>query len=157
MTRPRRRVVVVLVVCLTVLGVGLVSMAQDIAAKPVAYGIEVITPFNPDVCPGDVLRYPLVVDVVEIPTVLSVVETWCQAGVNGICSIGLSRSYQLPLLDYRHLETVVERIVPATPFIEPGQEYEFWHAAVNGSTTGYRVKPIRIKTDCAEGGGQGGN
>lgn len=156
MTRPRRRVVVVLVVCLAVLVVGLVSMAQDIAAKPVAYGIEIIAPLNPDVCPGDVLRYPVVVDVVEIPTVLSIVETWCEAGINGMCSTALSRSYQLPLLEYRHVEAVATRVVPVTPFIRSGETYEFWHAAVNGSTTGYRVKPIHIKTDCAEGG-QGGN
>lgn len=157
MKHVRRRGLVVLAVSLIVLAIGLVSMAQDIAAKPVAYGIETITPLNPDVCPGDVLRYPVVIDVVEIPTVLSVVETWCQTGVNGMCSTSLSRSYQLPLLEYRHVETIAVRPVPVTPFIRPGETYEFWHAAVNGSTTGYRVVGIRIKTDCAEGSGQGGN
>lgn len=157
MKRARRRVIVVLAICITVLAVGLTAMAQDIAARPVTYGIETITPINPEVCPGDVLRYPVVIDVVEIPTVLSVVETWCQTGVNGTCSAALSRSYQLPLLEYRHVETIAVRPVPVTPFIRPGDVYEFWHAAVNGSTTGYRVVGIRIKTDCAEGSDQGGN
>lgn len=129
---------------------GLANMAQDIAAKPVTYGIEIITPLNPDVCPGDTLRYPVTVDVVEIPTVLSVVETWCETGVNGMCSTTLSRSYQLPLLEYRHVEAIAARVVPITPFIRPGETYEFWHAAVDGSTTGYRVKPIRIRVDCDE-------
>lgn len=156
MKRVRRRVAVVLTICLVVLALGLVSMAQDIAAKPVMYEVETITPINPDVCPGDVLRYPVVIDIVEIPTMLSIVETWCQAGGNGICSTSLSRSYQLPLLEYRHIDTIAERVVPVTPFIRPGGEYEIWHAAVNGSTTGYRVKPIHIRMDCAEGG-QGGN
>jgi hypothetical protein len=156
MKRARRRVIVVLAICITVLAVGLAAMAQDIAAKPVAYGIETITPINPEVCPGDVLKYPVVVDIVEIPSVLSVVETWCETGAEGMCSAALSRSYQLPLLEYRHIETIAQRVVPITPFIRPGETYEFWHAAVNGSTTGYRVVGIKIKTDCAEGG-QGGN
>lgn len=150
MKYPRRRVIVVLVICLTVLGVGLVNMAQDIAAKPVAYGIEIITPIETDLCPGDTLRYPIAVEVVEIPVVLSIVETWCQEGVDGMCSAALSRSYQLPLLEYRQIEAIATRIVPITPFISPGETFEFWHAAVNGSTTGYRVKPIRIRMDCDE-------
>lgn len=150
MTRPRRRVIVVLVICLTVLGVGLANMAQDIAAKPVVYGIEIITPIETDLCPGDVLRYPVTVNVVEIPTVLSIVETWCQAGTDGMCSAALSHSYQLPLLEYREVKAIAERVVPITPFIRPGETYEFWHAAVDGSTTGYRVKPIRIRVDCDE-------
>jgi len=149
-TKPRRRVIVVLVICLTVLVVGLANMAQDIAAKPVAYGIEIITPLETDLCPGDTLRYRVTVDVVEIPTVLTIVETWCETGNDGMCSAALSRSYQLPLLEERRIEAIAERVVPATPFIRPGETYEFWHAAVNGSTTGYRVKPIRIRMDCDE-------
>lgn len=150
MTRPRRRVIVVLVICLTVLVVGLANMAQDIAARPVSYGIEIITPLETDLCPGDVLRYPVTVDVIEIPTVLSIVETWCEAGDDGMCSAALSRSYQLPLLEERRIEAIATRVVPITPFISSGKTYEFWHAAVNGSTTGYRVKPIRIRMDCDE-------
>jgi len=149
-TKPRRRVIVVLVICLTVLVVGLANMAQDIAARPVAYGIEIITPLETDLCPGDTLRYPVTVDVIEIPTVLTIVETWCETGNDGMCSAALSRSYQLPLLEERRIEAIAERVVPATPFIRPGETYEFWHAAVNGSTTGYRVKPIRIRMDCDE-------
>lgn len=126
-------------------------MAQDIAARPVSYAITVIEPENPDVCPGDALRYPLTVDVVEIPALLSVAETWCRAGIDGVCSTSLTRSYQLPLLEYRHIETVAVRIVPQSSFFVPGQIYEFWHAAANSDTTGYIVRPVRIRTDCGEG------
>lgn len=150
--RARRRVIVVLAIAVLILVLGFVNMAQDIAARPVTYSITTITPLNPDVCPGETLRYPVTVEIVEIPSILTVVETWCKTGSDGVCSTSLARTYQLPLLDYRYIETIATRLVPVTPFISPGEEYELWHAA---DGTGYIVTPIKIRTDCDAGGTSG--
>lgn len=154
MKRKRLQVYALLAVCLTIIIAGFLSMARDIAARPVAYGVERITPLVTDLCPGDVMEYPLTVDVLDVPAVVTIAEAWCQVGPNGVCATSLARSYTVPLLDYRHIETIARREVPRSPFFVPGDEYEFWHGAQGDG--GYIVGPFAIRTDCAEGG-SGGN
>lgn len=150
----RLQVYLLLAVCLMIIVGGFLAMARDIAARPVSYGVDRIAPLEPVLCPGDTLTYPVSVSVTDVPNVVTIAETWCKTGVDGVCSTALARSYTLPLMDYRKIETVAQREIPHSVFFVPGETYELWHA-IEGDG-GYIVGPVTIRTDCGEGG-SGGN
>ena len=150
----RLQVYLLLAVCLMIIVGGFLAMARDIAARPVSYGVDRIAPLEPVLCPGDTLTYPVSVSVTDVPNVVTIAETWCKTGVDGVCSTALARSYTLPLMDYRKIETVAQREIPHSVFFVPGETYEFWHGAVGDG--GYIVGPFEIGAACA-GGGSGGD
>lgn len=152
--KKRRQIYMVLAVCLMVIVVGFLAMARDIAARPVSYGVDRIAPLEAVLCPGDTLTYPVSVSVIGVPGVVTIAETWCRTGTDGVCSMSLAKSYTIPLMDYRKIDSIARREIPHSAFFVQGEEYEFWHGAEGDG--GYIVGPFEIGAACG-GGGSGGN
>lgn len=110
-------------------------------------------PVNSYLCPGDTLRYEVQVQVVEVPTSLVVVESWCEADAGGVCNQATTREYRLGVLRPRQVYTLANRIMPDTDFFKAGRKYEFWHtttAATNHGVevSGYVVGPVIVRENC---------
>lgn len=147
--RHRRHMLILLAATLGLLVWLIYGMVVDLRSTPVSYRVTTIAPVNPYLCPGDQLRYEVQLDVVNVPVVLSIVESWCQAGADGVCATSKNTVAQQPILTERHVDTIAGRTVPETPFFRAGHEYEFWHATTAGGvTTGYIVRPIIIRDNC---------
>jgi hypothetical protein len=138
-----------LVVSLVLLGWLVWGMVVDLRSKPVEYKVQSIAPANSFLCPGDQLRYPVVLEVRDVPTVLTIVESWCRAGTDGVCSQATTVQYQVPVLRPRTIDTMAVRTLPKSPFFRPGDKIEFQHATTDGKVvTGYVVEPIVIRDNC---------
>lgn len=152
--RRRKVALIALVLIVVFLGVIVSKMIADIRSQPVSYRVSEITPVNSYLCPGDVLLYDVEVAVsqVKIPSILTFIETWCQAGVDGVCAQTLTTVSSVPSLAERNIFAMARRTVPESAFFRPGREYEFWHATRtdDGKVTGYRVTPIHIRDNCGE-------
>lgn len=147
--KRRQRAILLLVVSLALLGWLMWGMVADLRSKPVNYKVQSIAPVNPYLCPGDQLRYPVVLEVSETPVILTIVESWCRAGSAGVCARDLTTTYQVPVLRQRYVDTIAARIVPDSSFFRPGDEIEFQHATTDGETvTGYVVEPIIMRDNC---------
>ena len=148
-SRKRQRALLLLVVSLALLGWLVWGMVVDLRRAPVAYKVQSITPVNSYVCPGDQLRYPVVLEVRNTPVILTIVESWCRAGTDGVCSQATTVQYQVPVLRPRTIDTIAVRTVPDVPFFRPGDRIEYQHATTDGKTvTGYVVEPIVIRDNC---------
>lgn len=148
----RRRALVILVFALAALAWGVGTMVVSLRSRPVTYPVQVLPPVNPYLCPGDSLRYPVVVVTNGEPTILTVVESWCRAGPAGVCDRSTTVEYKVPVLSARYIDTIANRIMPASSFFRPGDEIEFHHATTDGkTTTGYIVRPIVVRNNCGEG------
>ena len=144
--KTRRRIQVLLIVIIGLLLVWQFDrMVRSFRASNVSYGSDIIEPYQTNVCPGDTLSYPLVAETLEFPSLLHIVEGWCETGETGVCYRSLSTEYFLPILDYRRVSTDAKRIVPNLP---PG-DYEFWHVthSCGGTVNGYRV-PFTVPEGC---------
>lgn len=147
--RHRRRMILLLVVALALLAWLVWGMVTDLRGAPVDYSVQSIAPAVRYLCPGDTLRYPVVLEVSETPVILTIVESWCRSGPAGVCSRDLTTVYQVPVLRERYIETTAVRVVPESSFLRPGEEVEFQHATTDGETiTGYVVGPIVVRSDC---------
>jgi len=147
--RHRRRMILLLVVALALLAWLVWGMVTDLRGAPVDYKVQSIAPAVRYLCPGDTLRYPVVLEVSETPVILTIVESWCRAGTAGVCSRDLTTVYQVPVLKPKHIEATAVRVVPESSFFRPGDEIEFQHATTAGETiTGYVAGPIVIRSDC---------
>ena len=157
--RHRRRMIVLLVAVLALLTWLVWGMVADLRSRPVSYSVEHITPVNPYLCPGDQLRYPVVLEVRETPVVLTITEAWCRVGADGVCDRGSTVVYNVPVLRPRYINTIAGRTVPSTAFFRPGDRLEFHHATTDGDTvTGYIVGPVVVRDNCAPAaGGAGGD
>ena len=145
----RQRATLLLVVSLALLGWLVWGMVSDLRSAPVSYKVQSIAPVNSFLCPGNQLRYPLVLEVRNTPVILTIVESWCRAGPDGVCSQATTVEYQVPVLRPRTIDTMAVRTVPDAPFFRPGDRIEYQHATTDGKTvTGYVVEPIVISNDC---------
>lgn len=148
-SRKRQRALLLLVVSLALLGWLVWGMVADLRRAPVAYKVQSIAPVESYLCPGDQLRYPVELEVSEVPIILTIVESWCRAGPDGVCSQATTVEYQVPVLRPRTIDTMAVRTVPDAPFFRPGDKIEYQHATTDGKTvTGYVVEPIVIRNDC---------
>jgi hypothetical protein len=147
--KRRRRALIILVIALAALAWGVGMMAVSLRSRPVTYPVQILAPVNPYLCPGDSLRYPVVVVTNGEPTILTVVESWCRAGPAGVCDRGTTAEYKIPVLSARYIDTIANRVMPASPFFRAGDEIEFHHAATDGKATmGYIVRPIVVRDNC---------
>ena len=157
--RHRRRMILVLVVALAAVAWVIWAMVADFRSRPVDYKVQHIQPVNSFLCPGDQLRYPVVLQVRTTPVVLEITEAWCREGPAGICERASTVTYKVPVLTPRTVDTIAGRIMPDTAFFRPGDRLEFHHATTDGDTvTGYIVGPIVVRNNCTPAaGGAGGN
>lgn len=158
--RHRRQMIVLLVATLALLGWLVWGMVSDLRSRPVDYKVQIIAPVNPYLCPGDQLRYPVVLEVRETPKVLQITEAWCGVGEAGVCDRASTVVYSVPVLRPRYVDTIAHRTMPDTPFFRAGDEIEYHHATTDGDrVTGYIVAPIVVRDNCGETpeGGAGGN
>lgn len=68
------------------------------------------TPDKTDVCPGDVISFPVSITVNEAPAFVRLVESWCQPG--GICVSAYTTTQHVALVEPYHIETTARRMVP---------------------------------------------
>ena len=113
--------------------------------------VPVISPIETQLCPGDTLHYPVVVEIKEseIPDQANIAESWCKEGLSGACTGVVPPRSNLPLLEPKLIVSDgAPRVVPET--LEPGV-YHFWHSATNsrGQVSGYIVSPIVVR-DCSK-------
>lgn len=113
--------------------------------------VPVISPIETNLCPGDTLHYPVVVEIKasEIPDQANIAESWCKEGLSGACTDVAPPRQNLPLLEPKLIVSDdAPRVVPDT--LTPGV-YHFWHSATNakGQVSGYIVAPVNI-ADCTE-------
>lgn len=160
--RHRRHMLILLAATLGLLVWLIYGMVVDLRSRPLTYHIEYAQPVNPYLCPGDTLRYEVQVEVVEVPAVLTVVESWCEADIGGVCNQATTREYRLGVLRPRQVYALANRIMPDTPFFRPGQEYELWHTTTtttnNGTVvSGYVVGPVIVPENCERAEGVGGD
>jgi hypothetical protein len=149
---------------LALLGWLIWGMATDLSSQPLSYHIQYAQPVNSYLCPGDTLRYEVQVEVSDVPAALTIVESWCEAKLDGVCNQATTREYDLGALRPRQVYALANRIVPDSEFFRvPGRELEFWHTTTTTtnagvSVTGYVVGPIIIRNNCGDSGeGTGGN
>ena len=157
--RHRRRMILVLIVALAAVAWVIYAMVVDFRSRPVNYRVQYIAPVNPYLCPGDQLRYPVVLEVRETPAVLEITEAWCRVGAGGVCDRGSTVVYKVPILRPRYVDTIAGRTMPDTAFFRAGDELEFHHVTTDGGrVTGYIVAPIVVRDNCGETpeGGAGG-
>lgn len=82
----RRRMIALLVVTLALLAWLVWGMIGDLRSQPVTYHIQYAQPVMRYLCPGDTLRYEVNVEVADVPAALTVVESWCEVGIGGVCN-----------------------------------------------------------------------
>lgn len=159
--RHRRRAILILIVALAAIAWVVWSMVADFRSRPVDYKVQIIAPVNPYLCPGDMLRYPVVLEVRETPKVLTITEAWCRVGPAGVCDRASTVVYNVPVLRPRYVDTIAGRTMPDAPFFRAGDQLEFHHATTDGEhhVTGYIVAPIVVRDNCGEKpeGGAGDN
>ena len=149
--RHRRRMILLLIVSLVAIGLVIREMVADFRSRPVDYQVRTIAPVNPYLCPGDQLRYPVVLEVRETPVVLTITEAWCRVGADGVCDRGSTVVYNVPVLRPRYIDTIAGRTMPDTPFFRAGDQLGFHHATTDGqNVTGYIVAPIVVRDNCGE-------
>ena len=149
--RHRRRMILVLLVALAAVAWVVYAMVSDFRSRPVDYRVRLIAPVNPYLCPGDQLRYPVVLEVRETPVVLTITEAWCRVGADGVCDRGSTVVYNVPVLRPRYIDTIAGRTMPDTPFFRAGDQLELHHATTDGDdVTGYVVAPIVVRDNCGE-------
>ena len=154
-----RRKLVIHGALLVVVLVALASFAAlwvDLNRATATYGIEQIAPSDGVLCPGDTLTYKVSARTETVPAVLEIVETWCETGETGLCSIRLTTVNHLAVAGYRDVMTIARKVIPNDPFFKPGKSYELHHVAKNGTESAY-VVPFQIGAACAEDGTQGGS
>lgn len=158
--RHRRRMILLLIASLAMLGWLVWGMVSDLRGRPVSYLVQRIQPANPYLCPGDSLRYEVELTVTQVPVVLEITEAWCRAGLGGVCARSLTTTYTVPVLEPRAVYSIANRTVPESDFFRPGDQVEMLHATTDGdNVTGYIVGPVTIRDNCGERpeGGAGGN
>lgn len=158
--RHRRRMIVILVLALAAVAWVVYAMVADFRSRPVDYKVQRIQPVNSYLCPGDQLRYPVVLEVRNTPAILTIVEAWCRQGPAGVCDRASTATYEVPVLTPRYVDTIAGRTMPGTPFFRAGDQLEFHHATTDGEhVTGYIVAPIVVRDNCGETpeGGAGGD
>lgn len=147
--RHRRRMILVLVVALAAVAWVVYAMVADFRSRPVDYKVQRIQPVNSFLCPGDQLRYQVVLQVRTTPVVLEITEAWCREGPSGVCDRGSTVVYKVPVLAPRYINTIAGRTVPSTAFFRAGDRLEFHHATTDGDTvTGYIVGPVVVRDNC---------
>lgn len=129
----------------TVFALFFASVALMLPRLFVRYG-EVIPPETADLCPGELLRYSVLVEITHFPGEATISEGWCRAGVAGTCANSLAKTTTIPLAGYRRIAANPAVPIPASSFFRAG-DYEYWHVAVNGRADGYTV-PFTIRDDC---------
>lgn len=145
----RRQMIVLLIASLALLGWLVWGMVTDLRSRPVSYLVQRIQPVNPYRCPGDALRYEVQVTVTQVPVILEITESWCKAGLGGICSRALTTTYSVPVLDPRSVYAIANRIVPESDFFHAGDVVWFTHATSDHkNVTGYMVGPVTIRNNC---------
>lgn len=147
--RHRRRMIVILLLALAAVAWVVWAMVADFRSRTVNYQVEYIQPVNSFLCPGDQLRYPVVLQVRNTPAVLEITEAWCREGPSGVCDRGSTVVYKVPVLAPRYINTIAGRTVPSTAFFRAGDRLEFHHATTDGDTvTGYIVGPVVVRDNC---------
>lgn len=147
-THSTRRLRVIMAMLIIIAGTGLLLLF-DRAPEAVTYNsshVPVISPIETQVCPGDIIHYPLVTEVTtaQIPGQVSIAESWCKEGLTGSCVGVQPPRTSLPLLEpKRIISDGTPRTVPDT--LAPGV-YHFWHSATNarGEVSGYIVAPVVV-------------
>ena len=147
--RHRRRMILLLIVSLVAIGLVIREMVADFRSRPVDYKVQHIQPVNSFLCPGDQLRYQVVLQVRTTPVVLEITEAWCREGPSGVCDRGSTVVYKVPVLAPRYINTIAGRTMPDTAFFRAGDRLEFHHATTDGDTvTGYIVGPVVVRDNC---------
>ena len=155
--RHRRRMILLLIVSLVAIGLVIREMVADFRSRPVDYKVQHIQPVNSFLCPGDQLRYQVVLQVRTTPVVLEITEAWCREGLAGICERASAVTYKVPVLTPRYVDTIAGRTMPDTAFFRPGDRLEFHHATTDGDTvTGYIVGPVVVRDNCPPAAGGAG-
>lgn len=121
-------------------------------ARVVGYGENtdwtIIVPETSELCPGDVMRFTVHVDVLKAPAAMTIREGWCVA--DGVCP----REYQNEFSSNARIPIEIvadgQRVVPIN--MEPGK-YEYRHSNTaftsDGiSVTGYSIF-ITVSENCA--------
>ena len=156
--RHRRHMLILLAGTLALLVWLIYGMIADLRSRPLSYHIEYARPVNPYLCPGDMLRYEVAVEVDEVPASLVVVESWCEPRTAGVCNQATTREYRLGVLRPRQVYAMANRVMPDGEFFRvPGRELEFWHTTTTTTNagvtvTGYIVGPVVIRDNCGESG-----
>lgn len=151
--RHRRHMLILLAATLGLLVWLIYSMVVDLRSRPLTYHIEYAQPVNPYLCPGDTLRYEVQVEVVEVPAALTVVESWCEADITGVCNQATTWEYRLGVLRPREVYALANRVMPDSPFFVAGRTYEFWHTTTTVTDSGTRVSgyivgPVIVRDNC---------
>jgi len=123
-------------------------------ARVVGYGDSadwtIIAPETSELCPGDVMRYTVHVDVVKAPAAIDIREGWCFQDAQ--CPRAYQESFSTNARIPMEIITSAQRIVPGD--LEPGKKYEYRHTNTSFtsegiSVTGYSVF-ITVPDHCAE-------
>lgn len=146
--KKRRAAKVLLAFAIMILVFGMIAILRDVQAQPVRYAVQNIVPEQNEYCPGDTVRYEVTVIVENVPSIVSITETWCR--VDGFCANTLSQTWNLPLTRQIEYSGTASRKLPESPFFVVGIEYELTHAttAPNVDPAFYTVGPFKIKEDC---------
>lgn len=137
----RRGVGMMLALLLLALVFLLYAIIASEPARVVSYGTTVIQPARAELCPGDLLRYPVDVNVApsDLPVIWHVVEAWQRD--DGLVLQSTSVSYEIPIVRPVQVSATAARTVPELP---PGV-YWLNHVAQDGRTTAYTVGPVTIR------------
>ena len=137
-------IVALLAVIVALLYAIMMDTTRDIVT--VRYGSAIYAPDKPAYCPGEIMVYPVQVDVLpsELPLVRRVTEAW-RRDQDGVTLQSTANSYNLPLVAPISVSTSARRAIPDLP----AGVYWLDHVSENGAITGYTVGPVMIKV-CKE-------
>lgn len=74
------------------------------------------TPDKAEVCPGDVITFPVRVSILEAPAIVRLVESWCRE--DGICPFAYTTVQYVALMEPYTVTATARRTVP--PELPPG-------------------------------------
>lgn len=96
--KRRRAMAILLVLCLLLIaGIG-AQIWMSLTRTAVQYGASVITPTPSEVCPGDVISFPVDITIEHGNSISRVTEGWCRA-TDGICP----KTLQEPVVYYNFI------------------------------------------------------
>ena len=81
--KRRRMMTLLLLLCLLLIVAIMAQMWVSLTRTAVEYGETIITPDKTDVCPGDVITFPVDITIERGNSVSRVTEGWCRE--DGIC------------------------------------------------------------------------